>query len=179
MLHHIERNTRQLGRCGGRFCLFISSSLNLPFSCPDSAAVFDSTHLCPNPILPFCLNLWCRRFLWQALQLRNMLALHMFPFFLWGGLEVCGIRLKDRFLTHGGLALWSRKHKWCGCLSVPLCCCSLPPLYSSLHCTLCPCHSLASSLLPFAERLEPEASVTVSMGIDFSDSTQAANFQLW
>uniref|UniRef100_A0A8D0D183 Adaptor related protein complex 3 subunit beta 1 n=1 Tax=Sander lucioperca TaxID=283035 RepID=A0A8D0D183_SANLU len=27
------------------------------------------------------------------------------------------------------------------------------------------------------ERLEPEASVTVSMGIDFSDSTQAANFQ--
>ncbi|XP_049459896.1 AP-3 complex subunit beta-1 isoform X3 [Epinephelus fuscoguttatus] len=28
------------------------------------------------------------------------------------------------------------------------------------------------------ERLEPEASVTVSMGIDFSDSTQAANFQL-
>ncbi|KAM3874174.1 AP-3 complex subunit beta-1 [Diretmus argenteus] len=28
------------------------------------------------------------------------------------------------------------------------------------------------------DRLEPEASVTVSMGIDFSDSTQAANFQL-
>ncbi|XP_070780204.1 AP-3 complex subunit beta-1 [Enoplosus armatus] len=28
------------------------------------------------------------------------------------------------------------------------------------------------------ERLEPEASLTVSMGIDFSDSTQAANFQL-
>ncbi|XP_067114478.1 AP-3 complex subunit beta-1 [Osmerus mordax] len=28
------------------------------------------------------------------------------------------------------------------------------------------------------ERLEPEASVTVSMGIDFSDSTQAANFLL-
>uniref|UniRef100_A0A8C5E6Q7 AP-3 complex subunit beta n=1 Tax=Gouania willdenowi TaxID=441366 RepID=A0A8C5E6Q7_GOUWI len=28
------------------------------------------------------------------------------------------------------------------------------------------------------ERLQPEASVTVSMGIDFSDSTQAANFQL-
>ncbi|XP_071757812.1 AP-3 complex subunit beta-1 [Centroberyx gerrardi] len=28
------------------------------------------------------------------------------------------------------------------------------------------------------ERLEPEASVTVSVGIDFSDSTQAANFQL-
>lgn len=28
------------------------------------------------------------------------------------------------------------------------------------------------------ERLEPEASVTVSMGIDFNDSTQAANFQL-
>ncbi|XP_076020068.1 AP-3 complex subunit beta-1 isoform X2 [Genypterus blacodes] len=28
------------------------------------------------------------------------------------------------------------------------------------------------------ERLEPEASVTVSMGIDFCDSTQAANFQL-
>uniref|UniRef100_H2VC45 AP-3 complex subunit beta n=1 Tax=Takifugu rubripes TaxID=31033 RepID=H2VC45_TAKRU len=28
------------------------------------------------------------------------------------------------------------------------------------------------------ERLEPEASVMVSMGIDFSDSTQAANFQL-
>ncbi|XP_028272983.1 AP-3 complex subunit beta-1 isoform X2 [Parambassis ranga] len=28
------------------------------------------------------------------------------------------------------------------------------------------------------ERLEPQASVTVSMGIDFSDSTQAANFQL-
>uniref|UniRef100_A0A669F6Z9 AP-3 complex subunit beta n=1 Tax=Oreochromis niloticus TaxID=8128 RepID=A0A669F6Z9_ORENI len=28
------------------------------------------------------------------------------------------------------------------------------------------------------ERLEPGASVTVSMGIDFSDSTQAANFQL-
>uniref|UniRef100_A0A1A8GML0 AP-3 complex subunit beta n=1 Tax=Nothobranchius korthausae TaxID=1143690 RepID=A0A1A8GML0_9TELE len=28
------------------------------------------------------------------------------------------------------------------------------------------------------ERLEPRASVTVSMGIDFSDSTQAANFQL-
>uniref|UniRef100_A0A7N6BTC9 AP-3 complex subunit beta n=1 Tax=Anabas testudineus TaxID=64144 RepID=A0A7N6BTC9_ANATE len=28
------------------------------------------------------------------------------------------------------------------------------------------------------ELLEPEASVTVSMGIDFSDSTQAANFQL-
>uniref|UniRef100_A0A665TP43 AP-3 complex subunit beta n=1 Tax=Echeneis naucrates TaxID=173247 RepID=A0A665TP43_ECHNA len=28
------------------------------------------------------------------------------------------------------------------------------------------------------ERLEPEASVTVSMGVDFSDSTQAANFQL-
>ncbi|KAM9307033.1 AP-3 complex subunit beta-1 [Pholidichthys leucotaenia] len=28
------------------------------------------------------------------------------------------------------------------------------------------------------ERLEPEASVTVSMGIDFGDSTQAANFQL-
>lgn len=95
-------------------------------------------------------------------------------------LEVCGMRLKDRFLTHGGLALWSRKHKWCGCLSVSLCCCSLPPLYSSLHCTLCPCHSLLfASSLPFAERLEPEASVMVSMGIDFSDSTQAANFQLW
>lgn len=29
------------------------------------------------------------------------------------------------------------------------------------------------------ERLEPGASVTVSMGIDFNDSTQAANFQLW
>ncbi|XP_054612402.1 AP-3 complex subunit beta-1 isoform X2 [Dunckerocampus dactyliophorus] len=28
------------------------------------------------------------------------------------------------------------------------------------------------------ERLEPEASVTVSMGVDFSDSTQAANFEL-
>lgn len=42
-------------------------------------------------------------------------------------LEVCGMRLKDRFLTHGGLALWSRKHKWCGCLSVPLCCCPPPP----------------------------------------------------
>lgn len=28
------------------------------------------------------------------------------------------------------------------------------------------------------EQLEPEASVTVSMGIDFNDSTQAANFQL-
>ncbi|KAM9793923.1 AP-3 complex subunit beta-1 isoform 1-T1 [Syngnathus typhle] len=28
------------------------------------------------------------------------------------------------------------------------------------------------------ERLDPEASVTVSMGIDFNDSTQAANFQL-
>uniref|UniRef100_A0A672HS11 AP-3 complex subunit beta n=1 Tax=Salarias fasciatus TaxID=181472 RepID=A0A672HS11_SALFA len=28
------------------------------------------------------------------------------------------------------------------------------------------------------DRLQPEASVTVSMGIDFSDSTQAANFQL-
>lgn len=28
------------------------------------------------------------------------------------------------------------------------------------------------------ERLDPEASVTVSMGVDFSDSTQAANFQL-
>ncbi|XP_051537075.1 AP-3 complex subunit beta-1 [Myxocyprinus asiaticus] len=28
------------------------------------------------------------------------------------------------------------------------------------------------------ERLEPQASVTVSMGVDFSDSTQAANFQL-
>ncbi|XP_069020977.1 AP-3 complex subunit beta-1 isoform X1 [Embiotoca jacksoni] len=28
------------------------------------------------------------------------------------------------------------------------------------------------------ERMEPEASVTVSMGIDFNDSTQAANFQL-
>ncbi|KAM4635430.1 AP-3 complex subunit beta-1 [Polymixia lowei] len=28
------------------------------------------------------------------------------------------------------------------------------------------------------DRLEPEASVTVSMGIDFNDSTQAANFQL-
>ncbi|KAF7645468.1 hypothetical protein LDENG_00203980 [Lucifuga dentata] len=28
------------------------------------------------------------------------------------------------------------------------------------------------------ERLEPEASVTVSMGVDFNDSTQAANFQL-
>ncbi|XP_059397739.1 AP-3 complex subunit beta-1-like [Carassius carassius] len=28
------------------------------------------------------------------------------------------------------------------------------------------------------ERLEPQASVTVSMGIDFNDSTQAANFQL-
>ncbi|CAB1445844.1 unnamed protein product [Pleuronectes platessa] len=28
------------------------------------------------------------------------------------------------------------------------------------------------------ERLEPEASVMVSMGVDFSDSTQAANFQL-
>uniref|UniRef100_A0A672HQ23 AP-3 complex subunit beta n=1 Tax=Salarias fasciatus TaxID=181472 RepID=A0A672HQ23_SALFA len=29
-----------------------------------------------------------------------------------------------------------------------------------------------------SDRLQPEASVTVSMGIDFSDSTQAANFQL-
>lgn len=29
------------------------------------------------------------------------------------------------------------------------------------------------------ERLDPEASVTVSMGVDFKDSTQAANFQLW
>uniref|UniRef100_A0A8C1DHT0 AP-3 complex subunit beta n=1 Tax=Cyprinus carpio carpio TaxID=630221 RepID=A0A8C1DHT0_CYPCA len=28
------------------------------------------------------------------------------------------------------------------------------------------------------ERLEPQASVTVSMGVDFNDSTQAANFQL-
>ncbi|KAG7265477.1 hypothetical protein CRUP_006778, partial [Coryphaenoides rupestris] len=28
------------------------------------------------------------------------------------------------------------------------------------------------------DRLEPQASVTVSMGIDFKDSTQAANFQL-
>ncbi|XP_061553762.1 AP-3 complex subunit beta-1 isoform X1 [Phycodurus eques] len=28
------------------------------------------------------------------------------------------------------------------------------------------------------ERLDPEASVTVSMGVDFNDSTQAANFQL-
>ncbi|XP_018592328.1 AP-3 complex subunit beta-1 isoform X2 [Scleropages formosus] len=28
------------------------------------------------------------------------------------------------------------------------------------------------------ERLQPEASITVSMGIDFNDSTQAANFQL-
>ncbi|MED6290308.1 AP-3 complex subunit beta-1 [Characodon lateralis] len=41
--------------------------------------------------------------------------------------------------------------------------------------------SLLSCFLPsfpFSERLESEASVTVSMGIDFSDSTQAANFQL-
>uniref|UniRef100_A0A8C1T3L6 AP-3 complex subunit beta n=1 Tax=Cyprinus carpio TaxID=7962 RepID=A0A8C1T3L6_CYPCA len=29
-----------------------------------------------------------------------------------------------------------------------------------------------------SERLEPQASVTVSMGVDFNDSTQAANFQL-
>lgn len=58
---------------------------------------------------------------------------------------------------------------------------SLPLLHSSLHCTLCPCHSLFPfpPSFPFTERLEPEASVTVSMGIDFSDSTQAANFQLW
>ncbi len=48
-------------------------------------------------------------------------------FFFSPRLEVWGMRLKDRFLTHGGLALWSRKHKWCGCLSVPLCCCPPPP----------------------------------------------------
>jgi len=29
------------------------------------------------------------------------------------------------------------------------------------------------------ECLEPERSVTVSMGIDFCDSTQTASFQLW
>lgn len=72
------------------------------------------------------------------------------------------MRLKDRFLTHGGLALWTRKHKWCGCLSVPLCWCPppssssssiassspLPLFHSSLHCTPCPCHSLFPSSFP-------------------------------
>nr|XP_051697603.1 AP-3 complex subunit beta-1 isoform X2 [Oryctolagus cuniculus] len=29
------------------------------------------------------------------------------------------------------------------------------------------------------DSLEPEGSVTVSMGIDFCDSTQTASFQLW
>ena len=105
-------------------------------------------------------------------------------------LEVCVVRLKDRFLTHGGLALWSRKHKWCGCLSVPLCCCPPPPppsvpplslrsiLLHTAHCALVT-HSSSPPSPSFSERLEPEASVTVSMGVDFSDSTQAANFQLW
>lgn len=33
--------------------------------------------------------------------------------------------------------------------------------------------------VPFLECLELEASVTVSVGVDFNDSTQAASFQLW
>lgn len=89
-------------------------------------------------------------------------------------LEVCGMRLKDRFLTHGGLALWSRKHKRCGCLSVPLYCCppnptsssysssaasssSLPSLHSSLHWTPCPCHSLFPFSSPPSSRLHRAA----------------------
>lgn len=138
-----------------------------------------SSHPSPTPSLPLVMMMM------MMLSLTGLLFWkHAHP--LW--LEVWGIGLKDRFLTHGGLALWSRKHKWCGCLSVPLCC---RPHHQhllqqpSLHCSvpphrLCPCHSLLSHLSrTFTERLEPGASVTVSMGIDFSDSTQAANFQLW
>lgn len=162
------------------FNIFLSVHLLL-ISLPavQTAAVFASTRFCPispslsespplMPMLPLTSSLFLK-------YVSPACVLFFSP-----RLEVRGMRLKDRFLTHGGLALWSRKHKWCGCLSVPLCCCSLPLLYSSLRCTLCPCHSLLfASSLSFAERLEAEASVTVSMGIDFSDSTQAANFQLW
>ncbi|CDQ79999.1 unnamed protein product [Oncorhynchus mykiss] len=45
---------------------------------------------------------------------------------------------------------------------------SLTPLFSSS----------SPSFSPFSECLLPEASVTVSLGVDFNDSTQAANFQL-
>lgn len=40
-------------------------------------------------------------------------------------------------------------------------------------------HVLMCKLPSFLESLEPEGSVTVSMGIDFCDSTQTASFQLW
>ncbi|CDQ87100.1 unnamed protein product [Oncorhynchus mykiss] len=52
--------------------------------------------------------------------------------------------------------------------------CPLPP---PLPFSLTPLFLSSSSSL-FSECLEPEASVTVFMGIDFNDSTQAANFQL-
>lgn len=158
-LLHGERNTGRLGKRGGCFCLsvFFSSLtsllLLLPVSCPDSLfSIFwlyltlclarISSTLSPSPRSLLML--------WQAHCFGNMLVLHVFCFFFsFPRLEVWGMRLKDRFLTHSGLALWSRKHKWCGCLSVPLCCCppsssssSLPLLHPSPSCTLCPCHSL-------------------------------------
>ncbi|XP_026875117.2 AP-3 complex subunit beta-1 isoform X2 [Electrophorus electricus] len=60
----------------------------------------------------------------------------------------CGVRLRDGFFFRGGLVS-SRSEK-----RVP----ALPVVH--------------------AQCLEPEKSVTVSMGVDFNDSTQAASFQL-
>lgn len=56
------------------------------------------------------------------------------------------MRLKDRFLTHGGLALWSENTSGVdACLFHSAAVPSPPTPLPSLHppsCTLCPCHSL-------------------------------------
>lgn len=155
------------GEIWGCFSPFTTSSLNLACS------------------LWLHLQRWCRHFLWQARCFGIMFALHMFLspslFFSWGWrcaewdwkidfshtvallCEVENTSGADACLFHSAAALSLR-------FILPY----------TAHCALvthsffCPPHPH-----PFAERLEPEASVTVSMGIDFSDSTQAANFQLW
>lgn len=47
------------------------------------------------------------------------------------------------------------------------------------HSVSCPFYLNFSLAISFSESLELEASVTVSLGVDFNDSTQAASFQLW
>uniref|UniRef100_A0A8C6KQ82 Adaptor related protein complex 3 subunit beta 1 n=1 Tax=Nothobranchius furzeri TaxID=105023 RepID=A0A8C6KQ82_NOTFU len=60
----------------------------------------------------------------------------------------------------------------------PLICSPFTASFPTLHTALLSFTFSSPFIFPFSERLEPRASVTVSMGIDFSDSTQAANFQL-